>query len=73
MNKNKNEKCPTNKLTMNNDGRIRSRRVKLTQHRIDKNINEIILVPRERHMLEIPIINYNKEFRYEKFAAFIYF
>jgi len=49
-----------NRLTINNDGRIRSRQVKLTQHRIDKNIKEIILVPllpREGHMLEMP---YNK-------------
>jgi len=61
----------SNKLTINNDGRIRSRRVKLTQHRIDKNIKEIILVPplpREGHMLEMPIINHDKEIRYEKFS-----
>jgi len=37
-----------NKLTMNNNGRIRSRRVKLTQRRIYKNINEIILGPPRR-------------------------
>ena len=41
---------------------------KLTQHRIYKNINEIILVPREGHMLEMPIINHDKEIRYEKFS-----
>jgi len=58
-----------NKPTINNDDRIRSRRVKLTQHRIYKNINKIILVPHEGHMLEMPIINHDNEIRYEKFFS----
>jgi len=52
-----------NKLTI-----IRSRRFNLTQDRIDKNINEIILVPHKGHMLEMPIINHDKEIRCEKFS-----